>query len=192
MTGCPPPSTPDAALPELLAWLSTAHPEIRVLPKSGSRLCKAIDRALRVVTFGRQNRFMTDFTTTLGARIYVPDGWGRTPAVERYCVLRHELVHVAQFRRWTLPGMAICYLLFPVPFLFAAARAGWELEAYRESLRAMHAVGLLRPERSAQIVAWMVERFTGPDYAWMWVAGGMIREALTRTVSELHGAADGR
>ncbi len=178
---------PDAAalLAVLERELTTASPPVCLVPKAESALCRVLDVALRLVTLGRQSRFMTEYTTTIGRRIYVPAGWDRLPAAERYCVLRHELVHVRQFARWTVPGMAFLYLFMPLPMGFAAARAMFELEAYRESLRAMHEVGQLESERRSEVVSWMVARFTGPDYGWMWLAGGPVRRALLRTLSEL-------
>jgi hypothetical protein len=80
--------------------------------------------------------------------------------------------------------MAFLYLFFPLPFGFAAARAAFELAAYRESLRAMRAVGRLPPGREAAVVDWIAGRFTGPDYGWMWWPGGMVRRALWRTLRD--------
>ncbi len=165
--------------------LHAMTPPVRLVPKAGSPLCAWIDKALRLVTGGRQDRFMSEYVTTIGRTIYVPSGWERLSAADRYCTLRHELVHVRQFARWTLPGMALLYLLFPLPFGFAAARAAFELAAYRESLRAMHQVGALTPAREEAVVAWVVQRFTGPDYGWMWLAGGSVRRALERTLRAL-------
>jgi hypothetical protein len=176
---------PERALAALLAGFAASAPPVRVRPKADSRLCRLLDGALRAVTLGRASRFMTDFTTTLGRTIFVPAGWERLDAAERYCILRHEAVHVAQFRRWTVPGMALLYILFPLPFCFAGARAAFELAAYRESLRAMRAVGRLPKAREEAVVAWIAARFTGPDYGWMWLSGGMVRRALRKTLREL-------
>jgi hypothetical protein len=165
--------------------LGTMRPPVRLVPKAGSPLCALVDRALRLLTAGRQDRFMSEYVTTIGRTIYVPSGWERLSAAERYCTLRHELVHVRQFERWTWPGMALLYLLFPVPFGFAAARAAFELQAYRESLRAMHEVGELTQARREAVLTWMVQRFTGPDYGWMWLAGGSVRRALEKTLRTL-------
>jgi hypothetical protein len=170
---------------QYLDELQRTEPRVRIIAKRDSRFCKLIDRVLRVVTFGKQDRFLTDYTTTLGSRIYVPDVWEQMPFGERYCTLRHELVHVRQFRRLTWPGIALVYVLLPVPAGFAAGRAWLELQAYRESFVAWWQVYGRARATSEMMMQHVVERFTGPDYGWMWVAGGQVRRALQRTLEQL-------
>lgn len=180
------PETQHAAL--LAAYedeLRARFPRLRVIRKSDSRLCAAIDRALRLITGGGQARFLDRYVTTLGARIYVPDDWPRWPAGHRYCVLRHEAVHVEQFRRFTWPGMVLLYLLLPLPFGFAAGRAWLEWQAFRETLVATWQVYGRAVAHSPGRVDEIVRRFTGPDYAWMWVHEAGIRRLITRFLSRL-------
>lgn len=175
----------DALYTEYLEELARTMPKVRIIPKSESRLNRLIDKVLRVVTFGGQRTYLSAYTTTLGHRIYVPECWERLTPGERYLTLRHELVHVRQFRRLTWPGMALVYVLLPLPFGFAAGRAALELEAYRETLRATWQLYGPGAARSVVQLNHIVERFTGPDYGWMWLHGGSVRRALLRTLDAL-------
>lgn len=155
-------------------------PGVRVLPKSDSRFCRVIDRALRIITFGGQDRFLDSYVTTLGRRIYVPDSWFAMDAGERYCILRHEAVHLGQFRRFTWPGMILLYLLLPLPVGLAGGRAWLEWQGYRETLDAHWQLYGPAAARSDGLKKGIVRRFTGPDYAWMWVLGRTIERAIAR------------
>lgn len=165
--------------------LAREHGRLVVIKKGESGLCRLIDKALRVLTFGRQRSFLTGFTTTLGRRIYVPDDWDHYPALERYLILRHEAVHVRQFRRFTFPGMTIIYLLLPLPMGLAAGRALIEWEAYKETLVATWQARGREAAHDPRLADHIVGRFTGADYAWMWVFGGQVRRAIAKTLAEL-------
>jgi len=94
--------------------------------KSESKLMRAIAR-LPVVP----DSFMRSFWTTVGQTIYVPaqhdkdEDWG-TPAwrIRHASVISHELVHVDQFRRWSVPLMALGYI-GPAPFLLPFCWLHW-------------------------------------------------------------------
>jgi len=144
-----------------------------------------VDRLLRVLTLGGQRRFQDEYVTTFGRRIYVPRRWRELPPGERYCILRHEAVHLAQFRRLTWPGMFILYLLLPLPVGFAAGRAWLEWEAYRETLVATWQVHGREAARSPRLRDSLIRRFTGPDYAWMWLRGATIAKAIDRALARL-------
>lgn len=165
--------------------LAREHGRLVVIKKGDSGLCKLIDKVLRVLTFGKQNRFLTSYTTTLGRRIYVPDDWERYHPIDRYLILRHEAVHVRQFRRFTWPGMVLIYLLLPVPMGLAAGRALIEWEAYKETLVATWQVKGEMAARDPSLANHIVARFTGADYGWMWVFGGQVRRAIAKTLRAL-------
>lgn len=175
----------DALYSEFLDELARTMPNVRIVPKAESRLNRVIDKVLRVVTFGGQRSYLSTYTTTLGNRIYVPECWERLTPGERYLTLRHELVHVRQFRRLTWSGITLLYVLLPLPFGFAAGRAALELEAYRETLRATWQLYGPGAARSPVTLNHIVERFTGPDYGWMWLHGPSVRRALERTLDAL-------
>jgi len=162
---------------------SLAAEGIIVLPKAESRFSKLIDVALRVITFGGQSRFMSEFVTTLGKRIYTPSNWAQHPAGQRYLILRHEAVHVRQFRRFTWPGMTVLYLLLPVPMGLAGGRAWLEWQAYRETLVATWQ--LYGPAAAHALEDHIAERFTSADYAWMWLPGRQVRRWIARTLADL-------
>jgi len=158
---------------------------LRIMPKGESRFCRVIDRALRVLTFGGQDRFLESYVTTFGRRIYVPDSWMRLSPGERYCILRHEAIHVAQFRRFRWPGMIALYLLLPLPVGFAAGRAFLEWQGYRETLDAHWQLYGRDAARAETLHQGIVRRFTGPDYAWMWLLGRTVERAITRHLARL-------
>ncbi|MFT7578677.1 MAG: hypothetical protein ACI9MR_000335 [Myxococcota bacterium] len=153
--------------------------------KRDSRFCRLIDTVLKVLTFGGQDRFMTEYITTFGGRIYVPAGWDDTPPGERYCILRHEIIHVRQFRRLTWPGITLVYVLFPLPVGLAAGRAWLEWEGYRETLKSTWQVYGEAEARSVRLKKSIVRRFTGPDYGWMWLRGRTISNAIDRYLETL-------
>ncbi|MDP6943461.1 MAG: hypothetical protein QF464_04870 [Myxococcota bacterium] len=168
-----------------LEELRARFPRLRVVNKAESPFCKALDVALRVVTGGGQSTFMTRYVTTIRSRIYVPSDWSGRPPAERYCVMRHEAVHLAQFRRYGLVGMTLIYVLLPVPLGFAAGRAWIEWQAYRETVVATWQVYGRDAARGSTLRAEILRRFTGPDYGWMWLRGRTIDGALERLLTQL-------
>jgi hypothetical protein len=138
--------------------------DLRILRKDEHWHQRAIHHLLRIVTFGAQNRYLQDYVTTIGRTIYVPAGWERRPLGDRYATLRHEAVHLRQFRRWGLVPMAIAYLLLPLPFGLAWCRMRLEREAYEETLRVHHQQGTL----DAALREHIVRQFTSGAYGWMW------------------------
>ena len=168
-----------------LTTLRARYPRFRLIDKADSPLCRVIDRVLKVVTAGGQSRFMTDYVTTIGGRVYLPSTWSSRPVAARYCVMRHEAVHLAQFERLGLVGMSALYVLLPLPFGFAAGRAWIEWEAYRETVIATWQVYGRQAAVCPQLRADIVRRFTGPDYGWMWLRGKTIEAALDRLLMEL-------
>ena len=158
----------EALVEALLREMAAMRPPVRVVSKGGLWHQRVIDGFLRAVTLGGQNRYLTDYVTTLGRTILVPEGWGRVAAHRRYEVLRHELVHVRQFERWGWVGMVLIYGFFPLPAGLAWGRARLEGEAYAETLRVTAEVEGIEAARDPRLHAEILARFTGPDYAWMW------------------------
>jgi len=126
-----------AARSELyLEALRREFPGLRLVDKRGDAFSRVIDRALRLVTLGGQSTYLTRYVTTMGQTIYLPEGWQARDDLDRYCVLRHEAVHLRQSRRYGRVGMALLYLVPIVPLGLAWGRARLEWEAYSETLRA--------------------------------------------------------
>lgn len=152
----------------LLAELRREFPGFRLLRKRDDSLQRVIDRALRVLTLGRMRAYLDGYQTTLGRTVYVTDDWASQPAVQRWATLRHEAVHLRQFRRYGFALMAVLYLLLPLPVGLAYGRMRLEREAYEETLRALHEALGEAAVRDEALRESIIRQFTGPAYGWMW------------------------
>jgi hypothetical protein len=94
---------PEARYQAYVAELERDY-RLRIVKKPDSRLHRAIHKALIVITFGGMREYLDGYQTTIGRTLYVTADWDQRDPSERYCTLRHEAVHLRQFRRWTLPG----------------------------------------------------------------------------------------
>ncbi|EYF01029.1 hypothetical protein [Chondromyces apiculatus] len=164
---------------------------IRIVRKGACWHQRWAAAGLRVVTFGGQRTYLTHYVTTLGRTIYVPDdfeGWSPTRAWQ---ILRHELVHVAQFERYGWVLMVLLYGVLPLPLGLSWFRARFEMEAYAETLRAVAESEGMEAARSPQLREEIVRRFTGPDYAWMWPFPGVVRGWIAEALAQIErGGAD--
>jgi hypothetical protein len=88
---------------------------VRLITKDRVWHQRALDRLLPALTLGGQSAYLDRYVTTIGRSIYLTPDWERRPLADRYATLRHEKVHLDQFRRWGLVPMAIAYLLLPLP-----------------------------------------------------------------------------
>jgi hypothetical protein len=169
----------------LLAQLRAEFPRFRVVRKDRSPLHKAIHYVLLALTFGRMRSYLDSYQTTIGNTVYVTSDWDALPADSRYVTMRHEAVHLRQFRRFTLPGMALLYVLLPLPMGLAWCRAYFEREAYAESIRAAAEVwGRAHVERESYR-AYIVEQFTSASYGWMWPFRASLERWYDRVLASL-------
>lgn len=152
----------------LEAEVREEFPDFKVVNKQESGLMKAIDVALKVITFGQMKAFMTGFITTMGTTVYVPAGWEDRPVTSRLGVLRHERVHMRQARRHGRLLFSLAYLLLPLPTVFAHYRKKFEQEAYEESLRALQEYHGDAALKDPTVKARMVAHFTSAEYFWTW------------------------
>lgn len=152
----------------LVVKLRAEIPGFRVVLKHESRLHRAIDRALRIVTLGKMRDYLDSYQTTIGKTVYVTRDWDSWDADDRYVTLRHEAVHLRQFRRLTLPVMALVYIFLPLPMGLAYGRARLEWEAYAETIRAAAEVYGKAHPAGPSFRAHVVDQFVGPSYGWMW------------------------
>jgi hypothetical protein len=152
----------------LLEELHEEFPKFAVVDKRQSSLATWIHWALLALTLGKQNRFISDYHTVIGDTLLVCDHWQQMADRDRVILLRHERVHLRQRRRWTFGGMAFIYLLpwFPIGLAYGRARLEWE--AYVETLRATAELYGLEAAQSRSLRSHIIDRFTGPDYVWMW------------------------
>lgn len=152
----------------LVVALRREFPRFRIVRKDRSRLHRAIHYALVGLTLGRMRSYLDSYQTTIGSTLYVTCDWDAIDPDERYVTLRHEAIHLRQFRTFTLPGMALLYLLFPLPMGLAWFRAYFEKEAYAETVRAAAEVWGPEFPRRAAYRRYVIDQFTGASYGWMW------------------------
>lgn len=152
----------------LTSALRAEFPRFRIVRKDRSRLHRAIHVALVAVTFGRMRSYLDSFQTTIGNTVYVTPDWDDWDPDRRYVTLRHEAIHLRQFRKYTLPGMALLYVLLPLPMGLAWFRARFEKEAYAESIRAAAEVWGAGYPRHHAYREHVIGQFLGAAYGWMW------------------------
>jgi hypothetical protein len=153
---------------ELVEALARELPGFRIVRKDTSPLHRAIHYALIGLTLGRMRSYLDSFQTTIGKTVYVTADWESRAPDDRYVTLRHEAVHLRQFRRYTLPVMAVLYVLLPLPMGLAYFRARFEMEAYAETIRAGAEIYGIEHVRTADHRAYVIGQFLGPSYGWMW------------------------
>jgi hypothetical protein len=152
----------------LVDALRSEIPGFRIVRKDESALHRAIHVVLVAVTFGRMRSYLDSFQTTIGKTVYVTPDWDTRTPEQRYVTLRHEAVHLRQFRKWTLPVMAVLYVLVPLPMGLAYCRARFEMEAYAESIRAAAEVWGPDYPRGTSYRKYVIDQFMGASYGWMW------------------------
>ena len=172
---------PAARYDALVAALRAEFPGFRIMRKDRSRLHKLIDRVLRVATLGQMTSYLDSFQTTIGRTVYVTPDWDDWDPDRRYVTLRHEAVHLRQFRSFSVPGMALLYVLLPLPMGLAWFRAYFEKAAYAESIRAAAEVWGPAYPRGIDYRSYVIRQFTGASYGWMWP----FRRALERWYDEV-------
>jgi hypothetical protein len=153
---------------DYLDELRAEFPRFRIVKKHESGMHRAIDAILKTVTFGQMRTYLDSFQTTIGMTVYVTPSWDSLSEDERYVTMRHEAVHLRQFRRFTLPGMTLLYVFLPLPMGVAWFRAYFEKEAYEESIRAaaeVYGIAFVRDENYREYI---LSQFEGASYGWMW------------------------
>lgn len=168
-------------LTEFQRALGTRARPVTIVRKSEALHQRVADRLLKLATFGGQDRYMTEYVTTLGHTIFVPEGWESREPGQVLAVLRHELVHVEQFERYGAVLMTLIYALVPFPFGLAYGRAMLELEAYRVTIEVTAELEGIEAATSDALRELIVARFTGPDYLYMWP----FRSAVNRWVAQI-------
>jgi hypothetical protein len=157
--------------------------DLRIFRKDRVWHQRAIHHLLFLATFGGQRRYLQDYVTTIGSSIYVTPDWDHRPLADRYATLRHEVVHLRQFRRWGLIPMAIAYLLLPLPLGLAWCRMRLEREAYEETLRVHHELGTLAGD--GELREHVIRQFTSGSYGWMWPFPGAVARWYDAFVDDL-------
>lgn len=156
------------AYEKILEEIQTEFPDFEIIQKEDSKLMKAIDIALKIITFGQMKAFMTGFITTMGNKVYVPSDWADYPLVSRTSILRHERIHMRQAKKYGRLLFSLLYLVVPFPVGIAYFRKKFEQEAYEESLRAAHEWRGAAALDSAELKKRTLAHFTTAEYFWMW------------------------
>lgn len=141
----------------------------------------AIHYILLIFTFGKMNKFYTKYTTTIGNKIFFPAKYTYKSFNSAYVTLKHELVHVKQFKQDGLLKMSFKYLFLPFPFKYAKYRYYYEREAYLESIKAILELDL-EPN-----IEWYVDVLTGPEYVWAWHSKNDVKSWFNKQLEELNG-----
>ena len=160
--------TPDHKLEILLNEIELEFPGFKIIDKRDSRFQKIIHHALRIITLGSMSRYLEGYHTTMGQKVYVARSWNLLSDDSKYQVLRHELVHIRQFRKYSFIGMAFLYLLVPLPFGLSYFRAKFEKEGYRESILAAAEVFGIEHVKRECFRDNVIQQFTSSAYGWMW------------------------
>lgn len=144
-----------------------AYPKFELIEKRSSKLMKVINVLLKIITFGQMKTFMTEFTTTIGYKVYTPDGWLTWKESSKLQILRHERVHMKQRLEKGGFWFSISYLLLPFPILWAWYRMKYEMEAYEESLLAVWELYGMKAFTD-EVRENMIKHFIGAEYFWTW------------------------
>jgi len=172
------------AYEQLLSEVKKEFSDFKIVKKTDSKLMKSIAWTLRVISFGKLDSFMKNFTTTLGQTVYVSENWDTHSPSTKAITIRHERVHMRQARDIGRIKFSLLYLFFYLPAGLAYYRAKFEKEAYAESLRAVYEY--YGPKFFTQTLKeTIVKHFTSAEYLWMWPKKKQIEEWYDATVKEI-------
>ena len=169
----------------LIAQIRQEFPDFKIVQKRDSKLMLAIDKIVRVVTLGQNDRFLSHYATTIGDTVYVGDHWAELSDVEKAILLRHERVHMRQRRELGAPVFFFVWLvpIFPVGLAYGRARLEWA--GYKETLRATFELRGAAAAESPTLRKHIVGQFTGPAYGWMWPFESEVQAWYDAALAEL-------
>ena len=151
---------------QLWSRVKKEFPRAKIIKKGDSTLIKTIFWFVKHI-LRQQTEYNIGFVTTIGTRMYVPDGFSDWPDSEKYRLLRHEVMHMRQSRYWPIPLIGrvpilrfvntllwgFCYLfVFPVKITL---RAHFEREGYTQTMLANVELGRLDPTDIKHVAHWM-------------------------------------
>jgi hypothetical protein len=152
----------------VMAETKAEFPRFKIVPKSSSALMRGLDALVQIVTLGQQDKFLENYTTTLGTTVYVAEAWDKLSDAGKAIVLLHEREHMRQRRDLGGPLYTFLWLIPVLPVGLALGRARLEWGGYKQTLRAT--AELKGPEAVCDPLfrSKIVQQFTGPSYGWMW------------------------
>ena len=175
----------EAMYKALLEDIRREFPRFRIVQKDQDALQRLIHRVLVVVTLGGQRNYLDGYQTTVRHSVYVTPGWASLSAAQRYVTMRHERIHLQQFRRLGFPLMAFLYIFVPLPLGLAWFRAHFEKQGYAESMRAAAQVWGPGRVRDTRFRAHVVEQFTSASYGWMWPFRNSVERWYDRVLEDI-------
>jgi hypothetical protein len=146
-------------LDRVLGLLQSRLPGTRLVHKADVAWVRVVGRAIRPVL----PEVESQFTTAALGTIWLPAPVASFPRDRLAAIVAHELVHLLDQRRWGPLFYASYGVAMPAG---RTMRAYWERRAYVVDL-------LIARERGGDaainhLVPWLVERFAGREYAFMW------------------------
>lgn len=191
----------------LTAEAKTQFPGFEVRAKEDSLLMKILAKLLFF-----NKRFMSDYTTTVGYKIYAPKDTREFPLFWK--VVAHEYVHMHDRKhapaRWLTYGLwymapqifavlglvgavvalatwnpvwlwSLLALLLAAP-IPSPGRTHYEMRGYTMSMAVNYwRYGSVRDYQREHVL----EKFTGPDYYWMWPFKGSMKKKIDNAVAML-------
>jgi hypothetical protein len=176
--------THEERLEAFLQELQREFPTLIIKPKEEIWHQRLAGKLLKIITFGSQDAYMTNYTTTLGFRIYTPSGWSNYSSAERYIILRHERAHLRQFQRYGMLLMVLLYGFLPLPAGLSYFRMRFEREGYEESIRATKELFGVDYVKREEYQAYIVKQFTSGAYGWMWPFPKSVMSWVTDCINE--------
>ena len=187
-----------------LKTVSANYGNIQILPKSSSKLMKAIGWLFGVTKISPE--FMTQYITTIGDTVYYPDHMLENPDSESMLrVIAHETMHVADAKSLSKPLFSFLYLfpqslavlsllsflafwklsflwcllfllcLAPIPAPF---RYLFELRAYRVNVLFARKENKLTDEQMVSYYEWIEKQLCTSLYYWTWPFPSVVRKHL--------------
>lgn len=190
-------------LNDLIDEARIKYPGFNVIRKKDSLLMKAIGGFLRLVSFGKMDRF-DRFFTTVYKTVYTGSRWDLMDSRSKYLIMVHELKHIDQMYRCGLGSPVLGFIVHGGLYLFAWLPIGlayfrmiFEAEAYAvdtaEELKLIHKEsgsrvefenGLSRGAYLFKVFQYPIQAIsediadylTGPSYLWAWHSRKGVKE----------------
>jgi len=189
-----------------LETVSVNYGNIKILPKSSSKLMKAIGWLFGVTKISPE--FITQYITTIGDTVYYPDHMLENSESESESMVRviaHETMHVADAKWLSKPLFSFLYLfpqslaalsllsflafwklsfLWCLLFLLCLApipapfRYLFELRAYRVNVLFARKADKLTDEQMVSYYEWIEKQLCTSLYYWTWPFPSVVRKHL--------------
>ncbi len=140
---------------------------VKIVRKDQSTFFKILGWLVYAFTFGKNSSFTTGYITTINKTIGVPSTWDSFGDLAKLEILTHEMVHVAQAKKWTFILFGFLYLFIFLPLGLAYFRYVFEREAYVVGFKKLMQYDP-SPETRARCIDHGVTNMTTGQYGWAW------------------------